>query len=200
MNSMSFGFPIYLLREILQQRVKEREIFAAKTKRKNTAVQFTVRDLDAPQFAPLLKEGSVYLIRDFRVTKPKNTFNAVPVDLRICFTRGTKLQELEDNLDPYPTFHFNFATFNELKDRISHKKVLTDIIGILISFTPVIEVQLQNIDGLVPKRDIYIRDERQELLKVILYGNIASTWLSLRILIGRLMTFFMALFELPLLG
>lgn len=83
-----------------------------------------VQAFEAPLFENLLKEGSVYTISRFQVRKARN-YNAIPAALSICLTRATQIHEIHEELDSYPRHHFNFVSFEKLRERIEMTSYLT---------------------------------------------------------------------------
>ncbi|EOY03840.1 Uncharacterized protein TCM_019032 [Theobroma cacao] len=135
-------------------------------------MQAMIRGFDAPLFIPILKEGVVYLIDKYQVMKSKHNFNVLLEDLMIVLSRMSEVKEIVEDNTQYPDYHFNFVHFKDLPDKIYKKKILTDVIGIVTTITPVTKVQLNNRDVPVQKRDIYIQNASCESLKVVLYGDI----------------------------
>lgn len=144
--------------------------FLATDARQN-AMHMYVLAFEAPLFENLLKEGSVYTISRFQVRKARN-YNAIPAALSICLTRATQIHEIHEELDSYPRHHFNFVSFEKLRERIEMTSYLTDVIGILTSFSAVMKVTLKNMSKETEKRDLHIQNLRGEEVKVAIYGKL----------------------------
>ncbi|EOY16936.1 Uncharacterized protein TCM_036023 [Theobroma cacao] len=133
-------------------------------------MQVMIGGLDASHFVPILKEGGLYLIDTFRVIKLKNNFNVLFGELMIVFSRITEVKEIHEDKIVYPSHHFLFGDYGALHDKIYQKKVLTDVIEVLTTMTPITNVYLNNKNTLVQEHtcprthlnNIYIQDSKQE--------------------------------------
>ncbi|OMO49924.1 hypothetical protein CCACVL1_30751 [Corchorus capsularis] len=70
---------------------------------------------------------------------------------------NTKFQKLDHDTDVYPKYHFNLATFDQIKSRNDYSPLLTDAAGLLLHVTEVTTVRMKDSEKMVDKMDAYIR-------------------------------------------
>ncbi|GFP94127.1 ATP-dependent DNA helicase pif4 [Phtheirospermum japonicum] len=143
--------------------------FLAVDDQKN-AMHGTIPSEYSADFEDHLMEGNVYKINMFQVTKRKQSHNVVPVQKMLYLSSTTRIEKINDDLDKYPQHYFQHATMDNIIARTDHEYFMTDVIGLLISVTPISSVQISpkqvsaNITGqssaktfTANKRDIFIK-------------------------------------------
>lgn len=66
-------------------------------------------------YFPLLKEGAVYNISDFRFVPAPRTYRVVDMDLALSFNYKTKVVPTEDT-DCIPCFKFELTNFEDIPE------------------------------------------------------------------------------------
>ncbi|XVF50598.1 hypothetical protein PTKIN_Ptkin04bG0114400 [Pterospermum kingtungense] len=129
---------------------------------------------ESDSFDSNIKEGNIYKISDFTVTRPKHSFNAVSAPCTITISRRTKFTELHMAEDKIPLYYFDFTDFEQLQPRTKNNFILTDIIGLVTSVSKITKIYVSNNPEQVPKRNIELKNTRGFTLTATLWGNCAS--------------------------
>ncbi|GFQ03024.1 hypothetical protein PHJA_002446200 [Phtheirospermum japonicum] len=74
-----------------------------------------------------LIEGRVYKIKMFQVTKRKQSHNALPMEKMLYLNSTTEIEEINNDIDGYPHYYFQFATMEDIVHRTDHEYFMTDI-------------------------------------------------------------------------
>ncbi|CAL5038278.1 unnamed protein product [Urochloa decumbens] len=133
-----------------------------------TMIHATIKKFQVNKFRPLIKEGSIYVITNFKVSMAAD-FRPIENDKILNFLHSTKVQEIQD-----PEFiatieqSFNFATIEVLSDQNGSRKYLSDVIGLASCIGHIEETQ--TCYGISKIRDIFLRIE-DERVKVRLWGE-----------------------------
>ncbi|XVF79319.1 hypothetical protein PTKIN_Ptkin14bG0211800 [Pterospermum kingtungense] len=142
------------------------------TDAKRSAIHVTIRTSEIETFRPLLKQGALYQISRFFVSKLKPTHNSVPGDHIITLIRNTHIQEIEDDPTPYPEHYFCFLTYHALNDRLNNGKFMADVIGALTSVGQSQNLEIQATKKRVDKQDIFIIDLSGQILRVTIWAEL----------------------------
>ncbi|XVF67235.1 hypothetical protein PTKIN_Ptkin10aG0104200 [Pterospermum kingtungense] len=129
---------------------------------------------ESDSFDSNIKEGNIYKISDFTVTRPKHSFKAVSAPCMITISRRTKFTELYMAEDKIPLYYFDFTDFEQLQPRTKNNFILTDIIGLATSVSKITKIYVSNNPEQVPKRNIELKNTRGFTLTATLWGNCAS--------------------------
>ncbi|CAL4993475.1 unnamed protein product [Urochloa decumbens] len=133
-----------------------------------TMIHGTIKKFQVNKFRPLIKEGSIYIITNFKVSMAAD-FRPIENDKMLSFLHSTKIQEIQD-----PEFistieqSFNFASIETLSERNGSRKYLSDVIGLASCIGHIEEAQ--TCYGISKIRDIFLRIE-DERVKVRLWGE-----------------------------
>lgn len=120
------------------------------------------------KFKPLIQEGSVYTIANFKVTSAMN-FRPVESEKILNFLHTTKIQEIKGLKNiRIEEQSFTFCSIEVLSARDDQKIYLSDVIGIA-SYIGHIE-ETQTTHGISKIRDIVLRIEDQKI-NIRLWGN-----------------------------
>ncbi|XP_044957918.1 uncharacterized protein LOC123408967 [Hordeum vulgare subsp. vulgare] len=120
------------------------------------------------KFKPLIQEGSVYMIANFKVTSAMN-FRSAESEKILNFLHRTKIQEIKGPKNiRIEEESFTFCSIEVLSARDDEKIYLSDVIGIA-SYIGHIE-ETQTTHGISKIRDIVLRIEDQNI-NIRLWGN-----------------------------
>ncbi|XVF50503.1 hypothetical protein PTKIN_Ptkin04bG0106200 [Pterospermum kingtungense] len=139
-----------------------------------TPLQATMAKTESDSFDSNIKEGNIYKISDFTVTRSKHSFNAVSAPCTITISRRTKFTELHMAEDKIPLYYFDFTDFEQLQPRTKNNFILTDIIALVTSVSKITKIYVSNNPEQVPKRNIELKNTRGFTLTATLWGNCAS--------------------------
>lgn len=78
-----------------------------------------------PNFSDLLKEGKVYTIKNFQVSKAKKTFKTVNHPYIIRFLPITTLKAKNGEFPNIPQHRFEFVQLDDLHSRLNRDTYLT---------------------------------------------------------------------------
>ncbi|KAM0847422.1 hypothetical protein ACQ4PT_055022 [Festuca glaucescens] len=110
------------------------------------------------QFIERIKEGKIYELKRFLVTKMKNFYKPVEGDAMIRFGRYTTVRELDDNIMDYPLCTYALTPIDELPNPSDSPESFTDVVGIITGVSPI--SQFHSASRVAPsiKRVIYLSD------------------------------------------
>ncbi|XP_074313472.1 uncharacterized protein LOC141648645 [Silene latifolia] len=91
------------------------------------AIQASINRDDAPHYKEKLKEGHMYLIKNFEVKDNKPTYRCVANNLIINFIFATFVQPLEEDVR-VPQQVFDLAPYDTIKLRADKEIQLTGIV------------------------------------------------------------------------
>ncbi|XWS10686.1 hypothetical protein CRYUN_Cryun38cG0018900 [Craigia yunnanensis] len=140
---------------------------------KGDALQATVIKSPAGPFESQIKEGNLYIISGFRVTKQKSSYNAISAPCSLTITSTTKVVQTEIPTDSIPKHHFQFIEFENLSPRCKKNDVLTDVIGCIISISKANKVYVGTNPNEVQKRNLQLQNIRGETIDVTLWNDFA---------------------------
>lgn len=72
-----------------------------------------------------ITEGEIYLITNFRVSGPQSLFNVLSAQYSIGISRDTCITKTQAPAQPIPTYYFELAEFDSLKDRKKDNRILS---------------------------------------------------------------------------
>ncbi|KVI06990.1 protein of unknown function DUF223, partial [Cynara cardunculus var. scolymus] len=103
------------------------------------------------KFNHLLKEGNVYILKNFKVVENSGAFKIIDSKLKIMFTLLTKVEKVDTYVPSIPMHGFQHASEKTVNDRLNDDNILTDIIGCLTAVGDV-----ETVKGGFRKRDLEI--------------------------------------------
>ncbi|GJT95204.1 replication factor A protein 1 [Tanacetum coccineum] len=113
------------------------------------------------KFENHLQEGRVYQISKFKVLGyGRMLFRPLAREVYVQFSRYTRVVPSYIPLEAFPRFLFEFVEYENLKDRYNDDKYLTDVIGILTEWGPLMEKTGNNASVNSNVRNVVIRDLR----------------------------------------
>ena len=91
------------------------------------ALHATIRNIFANKFKPLLQEGQLYSLSNFRVAEYKDKDNYRPIknENKIIFLLTTFIKELEETEITISRHKFDFVDYNTIVKRIDNNVHLT---------------------------------------------------------------------------
>ncbi|KAM0897818.1 hypothetical protein ACQ4PT_022307 [Festuca glaucescens] len=113
------------------------------------------------QFKDLIKEGFVYIVEKFDLTRPKKSYRSVDNPLRICFTWRTKLTEVVAPPENFPMFAYTALPLNMLSHRVDNNTTLSDVVGLVNKVTTIFPPSGK---AKSHKRQVYITDGRYRFI------------------------------------
>ncbi|KAK1650868.1 hypothetical protein QYE76_068673 [Lolium multiflorum] len=134
------------------------------------------------QFIAKIKEGKIYELKRFLVTKMKNMYKPVEGDAMIRFGRYTTVSELDDNIMDYPLCTYALTPLDELPNPTDRPESFTDVLGIITGVSPI--SQFHSASRLAPstKRVIYLSDLSGFETTLVLWGDRAIAFDSEEVL------------------
>ncbi|KAM0844822.1 hypothetical protein ACQ4PT_056765 [Festuca glaucescens] len=123
------------------------------------------------QFIERIKEGKIYELKRFLVTKMKNFYKPVEGDAMIRFGRYTTVRELDDNIMDYPLCTYALTPIDELPNPSDSPESFTDVVGIITGVSPI--SQFHSASRVAPsiKRVIYLSDLSGFETTLVLWGD-----------------------------
>ncbi|KAM7265763.1 hypothetical protein ACFE04_003446 [Oxalis oulophora] len=85
------------------------------------------------KYKPLLYEGRIYDIKNFKVIPASENYKPIKGDFKALFLLTTNVTELKHHPTDIPMYYFQFASYQQLQDRVGERSVLTDIIGKVVA-------------------------------------------------------------------
>ncbi|XP_017985318.1 PREDICTED: replication protein A 70 kDa DNA-binding subunit D [Theobroma cacao] len=125
---------------------------------KGNAIQAIIHKIHMKEFESILKEGHVYCISDFKVSKPKKSYNVISAPSAITITSKTKIVKASSSALSFQRHYFQFFEFEHLPHRYKINETLTDIIGLIISMSKVTAIYVSNKSTKVPKRNLQLQN------------------------------------------
>lgn len=91
------------------------------------AMHCMIESSDVHLFTSKLKQRRLYRKKRFQVSNKKKIFqrNSIRADDNVY--KKTQIEEIQDDLAPYPTHYFVFTTFEQLDSKICHDAILTGL-------------------------------------------------------------------------
>ncbi|KAK9681932.1 hypothetical protein RND81_10G037800 [Saponaria officinalis] len=120
-----------------------------------------------------LKEGQMYIIKNFEVTKNKPTYRCVSNNLMINFIFATSLQPLDDDDPNVPQQVFDLVSYDTIKLRADKDIQLIDLIGRLKKLG-----KLETINGRkgkVLRRVIEVEIKSGDIITINLWSEVAKS-------------------------
>ncbi|KAK9665575.1 hypothetical protein RND81_14G120400 [Saponaria officinalis] len=119
-----------------------------------------------------LKEGQMYIIKNFEVMKNKPAYRCVSNNLMINFIFATSLQPLDDDDQNVPQQVFDLASYDTIKLRVDKDIQLTDLIGRLKKLG-----KIETINGSkrkVLRRIIEIEIKSEDIITITVWSEVAK--------------------------
>ncbi|KAK6257491.1 hypothetical protein QUC31_000950 [Theobroma cacao] len=94
---------------------------------KGNAIQAIIHKIHMKEFESILKEGHVYCISDFKVSKPKKSYNVISAPSAITITSKTKIVKASSSALSFQRHYFQFLEFEHLPHRYKINETLTGL-------------------------------------------------------------------------
>ena len=117
---MPLLYPIKIL-------IKKKKLWLNLFYPQDDAIHSTIRNIFANKFKPLLREGQLYSLSNFRVVEYKAKDNYWPIkkENKIIFLLTTFIKELEQTEITISRHKFDFVDYNTIVERIDNNVHLT---------------------------------------------------------------------------
>ncbi|KAL5226786.1 hypothetical protein ABZP36_015051 [Zizania latifolia] len=140
-----------------------------------TGITASIGENEVAKFSLSIVEGHAYFFRNFRVSKERRKYYAVPSTYTIFFTPWTIIEEVPaERACALPLYVFNFVDFDDLDDRARHPQGLVDIIGKLIVVHPL--MQSSTLNGPSVRRNVELQDLSGQSLVITLWAEHATSF------------------------
>lgn len=93
-----------------------------------------IKKLHVNKFRPLLQEGSMYVISNFKVIRSLGLYQVINNPLRMSFMLITKVKQTNDLASRIPMHKFHFADLQTLYFRINDNSFLTNMWALCLFF------------------------------------------------------------------
>ncbi|KAG2557207.1 hypothetical protein PVAP13_8NG088402, partial [Panicum virgatum] len=128
---------------------------------------------EADKHGPIIQVDRTYVISRFRVCNAKDAFRSVPGPYMLEFTCHTKISAATEEITE-PKYIYNLTPFSKLPEFINDKKKFHDILGILTEINEPQWIPFLNQSKPSLRRDIKLKDEIGEEIKLVLWGSKAT--------------------------
>ncbi|KAM7257405.1 hypothetical protein ACFE04_013146 [Oxalis oulophora] len=85
------------------------------------------------KYKQLLYEGRIYDIKNFKVIHASDNYKPIKGDFKALFLLTTNVTELKHHPTDIPMYYFQFASYQQLQDRVGERSILTNIIGKVVA-------------------------------------------------------------------
>ncbi|KAM1332048.1 hypothetical protein TB1_043703 [Malus domestica] len=126
-------------------------------------------------FLYLLRVSNAYEITKFRVVHNRTSSKVVPHPAALELNRRTTIIPIDKTNQEIPKQWFNLIDLDQLHKRINNDVELTDVFGCLTAGQPIEEVTVQN-SRIAKKRNLNLQDIRGKTIRIILWGEAATTF------------------------
>lgn len=90
----------------------------------STLIQGSINSIRQLKFRERLREGPVYTLSGFDVTRSNPNYRLADAPLSIRFSDGTSFDKLTESIRPIPTEMFQFRSYNQLLELANRVKQL----------------------------------------------------------------------------
>ncbi|WMV15291.1 hypothetical protein MTR67_008676, partial [Solanum verrucosum] len=136
---------------------------------KGTLVHAVIWKNQVNRFRANLSEGSVIIIRNFKVAESMGEYRPVQSDVKITFLRITAIQKINDDTVNIPKNGFQFIRPNIVRSRVNNNTYLSDVVGCLCGIG-----DLESVGSKWKKRDLHILtdpEDRSAKAKITLWED-----------------------------
>ncbi|XP_066321166.1 replication protein A 70 kDa DNA-binding subunit B-like isoform X1 [Miscanthus floridulus] len=125
--------------------------------------------------ASLFEVGKVYIIKKFLVDSAKKSYRPVDKDLMIEMAAQTTLEVVQNPPQTIPEYIYRITQFPAIKPtRMVYN--LTDVIGYLVKYEATHTFVPKNQEKAKTLREIYIKDLRDNMMKITLWSEHARAF------------------------
>ncbi|KAK1389887.1 hypothetical protein POM88_018065 [Heracleum sosnowskyi] len=132
-----------------------------------------IRNNQKQIYLPLLKEGEVYTISNFKVVPGPKQYKSVDSEYSINFFFKTKIEKGRD-FAAIPMYKFELQPFTAVKTLVGNPTMLIDVVGMVRSYC-----NLERRNNGAQKMDLVLTDQRAENVLVTLWEDRATQFLDL---------------------
>ncbi|XP_075092396.1 replication protein A 70 kDa DNA-binding subunit D-like [Nicotiana tabacum] len=129
-----------------------------------TLIHATINKNLVNKYKNLLSEGSVYVIKNFKVSEASGVYRPVTSTFKISFFLTTALQELREGIVSIPINGFQFIKPDMIDSRLNNNTVLSDVVGCLAAIG-----DMESVGSKWKKRDIQVITDYSAKSKITLW-------------------------------
>ncbi|XP_070044305.1 replication protein A 70 kDa DNA-binding subunit B-like [Nicotiana tomentosiformis] len=129
-----------------------------------TLIHATINKNLVNKYKNLLSEGSVYVIKNFKVSEASGVYRPVTSTFKISFFLTTALQELREGIVSIPINGFQFIKPDMIDSRLNNNTVLSDVVGCLTAIG-----DMESVGSKWKKRDIQVITDYSAKSKITLW-------------------------------
>nr|XP_019067320.2 uncharacterized protein LOC109119302 [Solanum lycopersicum] len=123
-----------------------------------------IRKNQVNRFKDKLNEGSVFIIKNFKVVESIGGYRPVQNSLKIIFFASTAIKNLFEDIVEIPVNGFEFVNPNVIDSRVNNNIVLSDVVGCLYGIG-----DIESVVSKWKKRDIHILTDYLAKEKITLW-------------------------------
>ncbi|KAL8053100.1 hypothetical protein ABFS82_05G050900 [Erythranthe guttata] len=134
-------------------------------------IQASIKKMLIRRYKELIKEGSSYIFQNFFVVDSNGGFRATTHKFKLNFMGITKV--IETSTDKIPSTHFQFATFDTIKQN-EDESLLFDIIGHVVEKDPIKDINIKDKDKKSKLLEIVLQDLEKNTVRCTLWEAFAE--------------------------
>ncbi|CAL1403721.1 unnamed protein product [Linum trigynum] len=126
----------------------------------------------ASHFQEILHVGKVYFVEQFAQRESRRRWAPCSTNRLLYFNSNTSFTASPENDPTFCLDSFEFRRFEDLEDIASRHACLVDVVGRLVSVTPITYFQKQ--ERSIKRQTVAIEDERKASLSITLWSEFAE--------------------------
>ncbi|EYU45429.1 hypothetical protein ABFS82_09G050100 [Erythranthe guttata] len=138
-----------------------------------TQIQATMFNEAAKKFFEKFQMGKVYYISKGTLKVANKQFKTVQNDYEMTLNENSEVDQVNNEPSFIPPTKFNFVAIDELGPYVNGRE-LVDVIGVVQSVTPTMNIRRKINNETIPKRDITIADATKKTVVVSLWNDLAT--------------------------
>ncbi|KAH0781466.1 hypothetical protein KY290_001064 [Solanum tuberosum] len=128
-----------------------------------------IRKTQVNMFKDMLSEGSVFIIKNFKVVESIGGYRPVQNSLKIIFFASTAIKNLSEDIVEIPINGFEFINPDVIDSRVNNSAVLSDVVGCLYGIG-----DIESVGSKWKKRDIHILTDYSAKAKITLWEELGE--------------------------
>nr|CAD1817859.1 unnamed protein product [Ananas comosus var. bracteatus] len=106
---------------------------------KGVQIHAVIKKVHATHFRPLIQEGKIYVISNFKVLPNRLSFRPVHNNYMISFYAITSIKEIKTDVIDNQRHQFEFLDFHDVPKRLNNDLHLIDVMGFLCGISEISE-------------------------------------------------------------